>query len=88
MENHPIVMERNDLYNQVWTMPMTKLAKEYGISDVALAKTCRKANIPIPGRGYWANIAAGRKMKPVPLPALPPQSSNKIGNGNRIKRPF
>lgn len=81
MEKHPIVIERNDLYHQVWTSPMNKLAKKFGISDVALAITCRKANIPIPGRGYWAKIAAGRRMKPTPLPELPVSSSNKISIG-------
>ena len=81
MEKHPIVIERNDLYHQVWTSPMNKLAKKFGISDVALAKTCRKANIPMPGRGYWAKIAAGRRMKPAPLPELPVSSSNKISIG-------
>ncbi|MFZ1745307.1 MAG: hypothetical protein WAU17_05255 [Nitrospirales bacterium] len=81
MEKYPIVIERNDLYHQVWAMPMNKLAQKFGISDVALAKTCRKANIPIPGRGYWAKIAAGRRMKPAPLPDLPIPSSNKISIG-------
>jgi hypothetical protein len=44
---------RQALYEQVWSMPMTKLAKEYGVSDVALRKACRKANIPLPVQGHW-----------------------------------
>ncbi len=78
---HPIIIERRELYRQVWAKPMNQLAKEYGISDVALAKTCRKGNIPLPGRGYWAKIVAGRKIKPAPLPALPHQASTKIPIG-------
>jgi hypothetical protein len=35
------------MYDQVWAQPMTNLAKEHGISDVALAKT-KKLNIPYP----------------------------------------
>ena len=33
--------------------PMKALAKEYGVSDVALAKTCKKLLVPVPGRGFW-----------------------------------
>ena len=58
---HPIFIERWELYRQVWAKPMNQLAKEYGISDVALAKTCRKENIPLPGRGYWAKLSLEEK---------------------------
>lgn len=58
--------DREQLYRQVWEQPMQKLAKEYGISDVALAKTCRKLLVPVPGRGFWAKKDAG-----VPLPKRP-----------------
>ena len=57
------------IYGEIWTEPIQKVAKRYGLSDVGLAKVCRKLNIPRPGRGYWAIKAAG---KPVPRrPALP-----------------
>lgn len=60
---------REQLYEEVWAEPMLKVALRYGVSDVALAKTCRILNIPLPGRGYWAKKAAG---KPVPQrPQLP-----------------
>jgi len=60
---------RAELYEQVWTTPMSRLAMEYGVSDVALAKTCKRMNIPRPGRGYWARLAAGAKPKRPPLPS-------------------
>lgn len=44
---------REELYERAWSTPMQKLAKEYGLSDVGLAKTCRKLCIPVPRRGYW-----------------------------------
>lgn len=47
---------------------MTKLAKKYGISDVALGKICRKHSIPLPGAGHWAKVAAGKKFSRPPLP--------------------
>ncbi len=30
----------------IWATPMQRLAKELGISDVALAKTCKKLGVP------------------------------------------
>jgi integrase len=45
---------RQELYTKVWEVPMQILAKEYGVSAVARAKTCRALDIPVPGRGYWA----------------------------------
>jgi hypothetical protein len=65
-------LTREDLYERVWAEPMTKLAQHYGLSDVGLAKTCKRLRVPVPGRGYWAKKAAGHAVKPKPLPALPP----------------
>lgn len=42
---------------------MTKVAAEYGISDVGLKKICGKHRVPVPGRGYWAKKAAGKPVK-------------------------
>jgi hypothetical protein len=49
---------------------MQTLAKKYGISDVGLAKTCRKLLIPLPGRGYWARKEAGQNVERTALPAI------------------
>lgn len=76
MIRHPTVellrkYDRNLLYDEVWAQPISALAKKCGISDVGLAKTCRKLGVPLPGRGHWAKKSAGRKVpKRPPLPAL------------------
>jgi hypothetical protein len=61
-------MTREELYALVWSQPMQTVAKSMGISDVALAKQCRRANIPVPPRGWWAKKAAGKPVKVQPLP--------------------
>lgn len=38
---------RHQLYARVWEKPMTQLSKEFGLSDVGLAKICRKSGIPL-----------------------------------------
>lgn len=59
---------RQGLYEQVWRTPTRKLKKIYGISDVAIAKHCKKLNIPKPPRGYWEKIRNGRPINRSPLP--------------------
>jgi hypothetical protein len=51
---------REKLYKEVWDSPMIEVCKQYGVSDVALAKTCKKLKIPRPSAGYWAKKAAGK----------------------------
>ena len=61
-------MKRSELYAKVWSTPMTHLAAELGISDVGLAKACRRHAVPAPARGYWAKLRAGHKLVQTPLP--------------------
>ena len=61
---------RQRLYDEVWARPMVKVAKSYGVSDVAVKKWCKKLNIPTPGLGYWAKIEHGKKVKHIPLPDI------------------
>jgi len=63
-----VALTRKQLYDQVWSEPMATLAGRYGISDVGLAKVCKKFNIPRPGRGYWAKTQNGQKVPKTPLP--------------------
>lgn len=60
--------ERTKLYEEVWTEAVTKVAKRYGVSDVALRKNCKKLGVPLPPLGYWAKVAAGKKISRPPLP--------------------
>lgn len=63
-----VTYTREQLYEAVWSTPVTKLAAELGISDVGLAKTCRRLGVPRPPLGYWAQIEAGKKLQKEPLP--------------------
>jgi len=52
-----------ELYQLIWGKPIHTLSKEFGISDVGLAKICKRNNIPRPERGYWARLHSGQKIK-------------------------
>jgi hypothetical protein len=61
---------RAALYEQVWSQPAQEVAKAYGISGVRLGKVCRKLNLPVPPRGYWARVRSGYTVKRPPLPGM------------------
>jgi len=44
--------DRQELYEKAWQFPLRKLATEYNISDVGLARVCHKLKIPLPGLGH------------------------------------
>ncbi len=70
-QDEPVTLTREELYNEVWTEPMATLAPKYGLSDVGLAKICRRLQVPVPGRGYWRQKEVGRKVRRTNLPKLP-----------------
>jgi hypothetical protein len=68
-------ISRQDLLDKVWSSPVTKVATEFGVSDTAVRKMCRRHGIPVPRRGYWAQVAAGRTF---PKPKLGPASRARL----------
>ena len=70
MHRQDSTWNRQELYEKVWQFPLRTLAAEYGISDVGLAKVCRKLEIPLPGLGHWTKIACGQCIARPSLPAM------------------
>ncbi len=68
---HRHYFRREELYQLVWTAPVSEVALRLGVSDVALAKLCRRSAVPTPARGYWARIEAGQPITRTPLPPAP-----------------
>lgn len=72
--NHPRWGEWNrigkkELERLVWTKPTRDLAKEFGISDVAINKQCKKLGIKKPPVGFWNKVKAGKIPHPNGKPA-------------------
>ena len=61
-------MTREELYDLVWSLPMTEVAKRLGVSGSYMARVCTQLSVPRPKLGYWAKHAVG---KAPPKPALP-----------------
>ena len=59
---------REELYKMIWNTPITRLSKQFSLSDVGFAKICKRLSVPVPPRGYWARIKSGQKPRKPPLP--------------------
>jgi hypothetical protein len=68
MQRKAARLSRQKLYDQMWSRPAISLAKEFGISGRGLGKICSRFEIPVPPRGYWAKLAAGKHVTRIPLP--------------------
>lgn len=47
---------KEELENLVWSKPSTEVAEQLGVSDVAVAKCCKRLGIDKPKRGYWQKL--------------------------------
>lgn len=61
------MIAREELYELVWSMPMTKVAEKFSVSGSYMARVCSVLGVPRPERGYWAKLEVG---KAPPRPAL------------------
>ena len=77
-------LTRNELYEMIWTEPMTKVAPRFGLSDVGLAKVCKRDDIPRQPAGYWAQKQVGKEPDRTPLP--PAEDKARIRLSSRQKR--
>jgi hypothetical protein len=63
-----ILLTRKQLYDLVWSTPMTSISKKYSISTTRLRSICKKKNIPVPENGFWQKI---QYKKSVTIQGLP-----------------
>lgn len=73
-----VPMDRTTLFERVWSVPVEKLAMEWGLSGRGLAKACSRLRIPVPPRGYWARREVGQRVSRPRLPQLHPGEAEEI----------
>ena len=49
-------IKREELYEEVWSAPLTQLCARYGLSDNGLRKMCKRLNVPVPGGGERSSL--------------------------------
>lgn len=71
-----VKVTRQELFDQVWAEPVSRVAERYGLSGTWVRRTCLENDVPVPPRGYWARVAAGQNPKKLRLPK--PSAANEI----------
>jgi hypothetical protein len=69
-----ITLTRKELYDLIWTAPMSSMTKKYELSYSELRRICNDMRIPVPESGYWSKIHFG---KPVVIEKLPDDCTGK-----------
>lgn len=81
------MVSREELYQLVWSEPMTKVADRYGVSGSYLARICAVLNVPRPERGYWAKLAVGKAPNAEPLPEAQPGDQASWSKDGELRAP-
>ena len=63
-----IKINRQKLYDEIWEISASSVAKRYGLNYAKLLQSCKEYEIPIPPSGYWTKIACGKEVSKAPLP--------------------
>lgn len=58
-----IELTRKQLFEIIWSTPISRLAKEYALSDNGFRKLCKRYDIPIPKNGYWSKLKFNKPVK-------------------------
>lgn len=78
-------LSREELFALVWEKPTQEVAKELGMSDVAVGKLCARLQVPKPTRGYWARVRSGQTPRRPPLTAFREEVDRKRREAARTK---
>ncbi len=76
------MISREELYELVWSAPMTKVGEKFKLSGSYMARVCATLRVPRPERGYWAKLAVGKALR-----SLHCQMRNRVTNsaGPRVR---
>lgn len=78
VQRSDIALSRKELYQRVWSRPLSVVAEELGVGGNALAKICDRLLVPYPPRGYWRRAAGGRAPSRPPLPPAPETAARRL----------
>lgn len=60
-------LSRKELYDLVWSKPISTLSKEHDLSDLELRKICIDYQIPLPKNGHWSKLKYSKPVKIIPF---------------------
>ena len=75
---------RQELYDLVWSKPLSTIVKEFDISYSTIKDIYTKNNIPCPDSGYWSKLKFNKEVVKKPLPKL--EGRNEISINGFVKK--
>jgi hypothetical protein len=64
-------IRRRDLFDRIWSKPMTTNAAELGTTTWTLSALAKRLGLPLPRTGYWMKQEFGKAPPPPDFPADP-----------------
>lgn len=61
-EQRILKMTRKQLYDEIWKMSVSAVAKKYNLNYAKLIETCKNEKIPYPQSGYWTRLNLGKDV--------------------------
>lgn len=61
-------LTRRNLYELVWSKPMTHIARDYNMTDTGIRKYCKRYDIPTPVSGHWIKLQHNKPVRRKRLP--------------------
>ena len=62
-----IKINRKELYDIVWSTPLSKLTQQYAISNEGIKKLCKQFEIPMPENSYWSKLKFNKPFNKIEL---------------------
>lgn len=83
-----IIMSRQQLYDEIWKISVSGVAKKYNLHYGKLIATCKREGIPFPSSGYWTKLKLGKNVSDeiVMLPESEERDIELSLNGIKIER--
>lgn len=66
--DEPPTLTRTELYERLWSEPLSRIAKSLKVTDSVLRRHCRDLLIPVPNREYWKKKRNGQSVRKTKLP--------------------
>jgi hypothetical protein len=81
------MISREELYDLVWSVPMTKVGEKFKLSGSYMARVCATLRVPRPERGYWAKLAVEKAPEKPALPDAQPGDQLSWSQGEVLSAP-
>ncbi|MEO7283499.1 hypothetical protein [Gelidibacter sp.] len=62
------MLTRIELYNLVWSKPVSKILEDYALSLTAFKNVCKENDIPLPLNGHWSKLKHNVQVEIIKLP--------------------